>query len=203
MRHVHDFEPIVTHRFERRNTLTHSIHQDFSAASRNRSEPCLFEIRNDSIQRFVEYFAEMHKLAWTEPVDVYLGKLALKVGEQIEVPLFRQFRMMAALHQNLSAAQSDGFLNFSIQFAWCDNVSVGVPFRTIESAKLAIDVANVRVVYVPIDDVSNYLISPALISGGFGELPASIRQGAQFLKRQTIELLGLSPINPPAIPHLL
>src|SRR5215469_4100418 len=104
MRHVHDFEPVVAHGFERRNSLTDTVHKDFSTAARDRSEAGGAEIRNDFFQGFIEHLTEMDELAGAETMDVKIGKLVFNMGEHVEVPLFREFRMMAALHEHLGAA---------------------------------------------------------------------------------------------------
>ena len=114
-----------------------------------------------------------------------------------------QFRVMAALHQDLRTAQRDCLLNLSIQIIIRDDIRVRIPFCPIKRAKFAINVANVGVVDVPIDDVSDDLIATAIIRGALGQMPASIRQRAQFFEWQEIKLLRLSLINPPAVPNLL
>ena len=74
------------------------------------------EIGDDRFQRFVENFAKMDEFAGAEAVDIEIREFAFDVGQQIEIPLFGQFGMMAALHQHLRAAQRDGFLDFFVQF---------------------------------------------------------------------------------------
>ena len=70
MRHVHDFEPVVAHRLERRDALAHAVHENFPAAAGNRAEAGRLEIADDFFQRLVEHFAEMDELARAEAVDV-------------------------------------------------------------------------------------------------------------------------------------
>ena len=44
VRHVHDFEPVVAHRLERRDALAHAVHQDFPAAAGDRAQAGRLEI---------------------------------------------------------------------------------------------------------------------------------------------------------------
>ena len=47
-------------------------------------------------------------------MNVDLGKFRFEMREQIEIPLFREFRMMPALHQNLNSAHCRKFVEFLI-----------------------------------------------------------------------------------------
>src|ERR1035437_10102832 len=104
MRNVHDLQPIIAHRFERRNTLAHAVHQDFAATARNGSQASRLEIPDDLLQRFLKDLAEVDELARTEAVNVDLLELALHVCEQVQIPLLGKLRMMPALQQNLRPA---------------------------------------------------------------------------------------------------
>ena len=101
MRDVHDLQPIVAHRFQRRNALAHPVHQDFAAAARDRTQARRFEVGNDLLQRLAENLAEMDELARAEAVDVDLRKLTLYMREQVQIPLLGELGMVPALQQNL------------------------------------------------------------------------------------------------------
>src|SRR5258706_2877416 len=109
---IHDFEPVAAHCFERGNSLTNPIDQDFATSARDGTEAGGFEVGDNFVERLVEDFAEMNELARTKAVDIDLRKFRFYVGEQIQIPLFGEVGMVAALHQNLSAAQRDGVFNF-------------------------------------------------------------------------------------------
>ena len=51
-----------------------------------------------------------------KPWMLIWGNLLLMCDEQIQIPLLGQLRMMAALHQDLRAAQRDGLLDLAVQF---------------------------------------------------------------------------------------
>ena len=203
MRHIHDFEPVVAHRLERRNFLAHAVHENFPAAAGNRAQPGLHEIADDFLQRLVEHFAEMDELARAEPVDVDLRKLRFDVREQIEIPLLRQLRMMPALHQNLRAAQRDGLLDFFVHLGKRDDVGVGVLFRPIKRAELAIDIADVGIVDVAVNLVGDDVIAAAVEILCLGQLPAAVGERAEFFQRQMIKPQRLGLVDAPAVPNLL
>ncbi len=104
MCNVHDFEPIVAHRFEGGDALTDPVHQDFAAAAGYRTQARGFEIGDNLVERFVEHLAEMNEFAGTEAMNVDQWKLRFNVPEQVQIPLLGELGMMAALHQNLRAA---------------------------------------------------------------------------------------------------
>src|SRR5262249_31057281 len=78
--HVHDFEPIVAHGFEGRDSLTDAIHENFAATAGNGAETRGFEIADNFLERLAEYFTEMDELAGTKTVDVDLGEASFDVG---------------------------------------------------------------------------------------------------------------------------
>ncbi len=184
-------EPVVAHGLERRNALADSVHKNLSPAARDRAQPGLGKLGNDFLQRQPKDLAKMNKLAWAEPVNVDLGKLAFDVRQQIQVPLQGQFGVMAALHQDLRAAEGDRLLNLPVHFVEGDDIRVRILLRPIKGAELAIDIADIRIIDIAIDDVSDDLVAAAIVGLGAGQLAAAIRQRAQVLQRQRIEAQGL------------
>jgi len=203
MRHVHDFEPVVAHRLERRDALTHAIHQDFAAAAGNRTESGRLEIADDGFQRFVEHFAEMHEFARTETVDVEIGEFVFDVRQQIQIPLLGQLRMVPALHQHLRAAERDGLLDFFIEFGQRDDVGIVVLLHAIKRAELAIDIADVRVIHIAVDDVGDDVVAAAGEILRLRQLPATIRERAELFERQLIKPQRFGRIDAPAVPNSL
>src|SRR3569623_39219 len=104
--------------------------------------------------------------------------------KQVKIPLHGECRMMAALHENLRAAERHRFLYFAIHLLESDDVSIRVALCAIERAELAIDVANVGVVNVAINDVSDDLIAIRAEARGLRQFAAAVREGAKFLKGQ-------------------
>src|SRR6267143_714879 len=101
MRDLHHLEPLIAVDFERRDFLPYSIDQDFAATTGNRAESSFFKSRYHFAQGHPENIAEMLELRGTESVDVNMRIFFADVPQQIDIPVERQFRVMAALHENL------------------------------------------------------------------------------------------------------
>src|SRR3989442_1846884 len=187
MRHINDAEPIVDSRFQRRDGLADAVHEDFATSPRDRPKASLRELREDLFQWQSENLTEMNELARTESMDVDLRELAFDVRKQVEIPLQRQLGMVASLHKNLRAAEGDGFLDFLVDFIVGDHVGVVVAFHPVEGAEFAVNVANVRVIDVPVDNVSYDLIPPPLVRVAFGEVTSAVSESAEFFERQLIK----------------
>ena len=103
MRDLHHLEPFIAIDFERRDFLAHAIDQDFAAATGNRAKSGAFEALYHFAHGHMKNLAKMLKLRRTESVDVNVRIFFANMPQQFDVPIERQFRMMAALHQNLDA----------------------------------------------------------------------------------------------------
>src|SRR2546429_648976 len=82
--------------------------------------------------------------ARSEPVDVDLRERGFDVSEQVEIPLLGQLRMVPALHEDLSPAKRDGFLDLAVHLRVGNHVGIVILLRAVERAKLAINIADVR-----------------------------------------------------------
>src|SRR5882672_7707199 len=95
--------------------------------------------------------------------------------------------MMPALHQDLRSAKRSRLLNLLIDLIEGDDIGIVVLFDAIKRAELAIDIADIRVIDVPINDVGDDIVTSSIISLCLGELPSSVSQGSQFFQRQSIK----------------
>src|SRR4029450_13886399 len=155
VRCLHYLQPLIAVNFQWRYFLPHPIHQNFSAAARNRSKPSLPEFRNHFAERHPEGLREMLKLRRTEPVNIDVRIFFPNVPQQIDIPLERQFRMMPPLHKNLTAADGRKFVELLIDLLERENVMILILLRSIKRAELAVNIANVRVIDVSIDNVGD------------------------------------------------
>jgi hypothetical protein len=203
MRDVHDLQPIIAHRLERRNALAHAVHQYFAAAARDGPQPRSLEISDNLLQRLLKHLAEVDKLARTEAVDVDLRELALHVREQVQIPLLGQLRVMAALHQDLRPAKRERLLDLLVQLVERNDIRVVIFLRAIKGAELAIDVANVGVVDVPIDDIGDDFAAAPVVGAGAGNLASPVGQRAEFFERQMIQPQRLDLVDALSIPDLV
>ena len=107
-----------------------------------------------SSKRQAEHGGEVIELRRREAVDVDRGMVRADVVQQLEVVVDRELGVMAALHENLRAADRFelGDLRADL-LVGSENVVVLVALRAHERAELAVDVADVRVIDVAVDDV--------------------------------------------------
>ena len=84
-----------------------------------------------------------------------------------------------------------------------DHVSVRVCLRAVEGAELAIDVADVGVVNIPIDDVGDDLVALPVVSFRLGEFTPTMGQRAEFFEREGMKTTSFIGVYPGAIPDTL
>ena len=82
--------------------------------------------------------------------------------------------MVPALHQDLNAADGRQLVKLLVNVIQGQDVVIGVFLRAVESAELAIYVADVGVVDVAVDDVSHGIAAAAGVSGSFRAVLARI-----------------------------
>ena len=88
-------------------------------------------------------------------VQLELRVPRLHRAEQILVPRDRQVRVVAALQQQLIAADGDRLVDLAEDLLEAEHVAVGRADRTVERAEVAARDADVRVVDVAVDDVGD------------------------------------------------
>src|SRR5215813_13079137 len=177
---LHHLQPLIAVNFQRRNFLSHPIHQNFSAPAWNRSESGLFEFRDHFAQGHPEGLREMLKLGRTESMNVDVWIFFPDVTQQIEIPLERQFRMMPPLHQDLNTTNGRKFVQFLIDLLEREHVMIFIFLRSIKRAELAVNIANVRVIDVSIDDVSDDLTSEPVVTFRLCQIAPRISQRSYF-----------------------
>src|ERR1051326_5706143 len=112
-------------------------------------------------------------LRWREAVQLEAGIFCAQRPQQVLVPLNAEIGVQSALHQNASAAERNRLVDL---FANCvDRLHVGIrragpPIKRTERAD---DVADVRVIDVSVDDVSDYV-------GGMLALANLVRRRSDF-----------------------
>ncbi len=128
----------------------------------------------------------MLELRRTEPVDIDMRIFFSDVVKQFQIPLEPELRMMPALHQDLHPAGRRQLIELLVNLLVRQDVMVLVLFRPVKSAELAIDVADVRVVDVPVDDVSHHFASLAVVTFLLREVASRIRERAEAGERPAV-----------------
>ena len=201
VRDAHDLEPVVRVALQRRDLVADLVDENFAAAAGNRAEPRFLEARDDLLQRHAEDFREMVELRRREPVDVDRRVVRPDVVEQVQVVIDAELRMMPALHQNLRAADRLELLDLFADLLGRKHVRVVLALGAHERAELAVDVADVRVIDVPVDDVGDDLVAVAVVVRALALASARIGQFAQLGQRREIKLLRLLGRDASAVEH--
>ena len=130
-----------------------------------------------------------------------MGIFLPHVREQIGVIVDCQTGMVPALKQHLDSSGSGEFIQLLIHLLMGDDIAVGLFLRAVEGTELAVDIADVRVVDVPVDDIGDDLIPLPVKSIGSCQHPAMIGQGPKLLQRQTVEFQRLLGGDARALDH--
>lgn len=183
---VHYAHPLGGVRLQRCDAVAHAVHEDFPAATWNGAKPGGDKVPEDLLNRLVEELGEGDHFAGAEAMDVEAGEFFADVRQQVEIPLFGQLGVMPTLHEDLVAAQRNGFLDLAVHFSVRNHVGVGVLLGAPEGAELAVNVADVGVVDVAVHDVGDRVGPAPAVRGDAVELAATISQRAQLFQRQRV-----------------
>ena len=152
----HDVEPLVGGGLAVAvQQRAHAIDENFRAAARHaveaRGNQPIEHLRHRQLRqtRQVDDFGRRQRMQLERRVAL------LDRAEQILVPRERQVGIVAALQQQLDAADRDGLVDLAEQFVESEDVAFRRSDRTIERAEVALRDADVRVVDVAIDDVAD------------------------------------------------
>ena len=165
-------QPFLGLRLLLRDPLADPVHEDLAAAARNAVEPRRLELADHVRHAQAEPLAEEHDLGRREAVDVD-RVMALDVAHQVEVPLERDVRVVAALEQDLDAADRLALVDLGADLLEAQHIALIVLGPAIERAELAVGDADVGVVDVAVDDVGDdrvRVLPPALGVGQLAEL---------------------------------
>ena len=89
---------------------------------------------------------------------------------------------MTPLHQDLNASCGREFVQLLVDLLMGDHIGIRILLGSVKSAKLAINIADVRVVDVSVDDVGHHIIPRSVVGLRQRELSAVIGQCTKFLQ---------------------
>src|SRR6266404_979682 len=153
MGNLHHAQPLVAHALQRSNALAHAVDEDFTAAAGDGSQTSLLKAANHFFYRHLEHVREMVELRWRKTVDVYLGKVATNVLQEVQVVIDAELRMMSALHQYLDATDRHQLLDLLAHLLGREYVRIIVALLAHERAEGAIHIAYVRVVDIAVNNI--------------------------------------------------
>jgi hypothetical protein len=161
------------------------VDEDLAAAAGNAVEAGRVHFADHVGHGQPEAFAEEHDLRRRETVDVD-RMMSLDVPHQLQVPLERDVRIVAALQEDLHAADILALVDLPADLLEREHVTLGMLRPTEEGAEAAIGHADVRVVDVPVDDVRHHRV-------GMVPPPLRIRERAQFEQWRVLVELEVVP----------
>ncbi len=150
-----DVEPFLPRGLVFHEALAHVVHEDLGAPSGQRIEPR----GTKPLQRLghgdPRHLVDVNDFGGGQCVQPEVGEALLEPGEELFVVFDLELRVVAALQENLVAAEFVrlGDLLFDL-FDWQD-VPLVVPGLPVERAEGAKRVTHVRVVDVAVDDVGD------------------------------------------------
>ena len=165
-------EPFLGLRLLLGDPLADPVHQDLAAAAGNAVEARRPELAHHVGHGQAEALAEEHDLGGREAVNVD-RVVPLDVAHQLEIPLERDVGVVAALEQDLHAADRLALVDLGADLLEAEHVALVVLGPAVERAELAVGDADVGVVDVPVDDVGDdrfRVLAPALGVGQLAEL---------------------------------
>src|SRR6266446_5968514 len=153
----HHRQPFIGCAF-RRHAFADFVVENFRAAARQTVKARFLQTPHD---RFVIQTGDQMQVMnlWRrKAVQLKARILRRQSAQQIFIPFNAKIRVQPALHQNARATQRNRLVNLLADFIDRANVSVGRAGPAIESAESADNIADIRVVYVAIDDVGDDVV---------------------------------------------
>ena len=127
--------------------------------------------------REVRHLADVQDLVGRKGVQVDRRIFLLQPAEKIFVILDAALRVESALQQDLDAAGRHGLVDLGGQFLFAKRIAARPAGAAIEGAEAAVDVADVRVVDVPFDDVRYPPAGMQLVATHVGRQPQIGQRG--------------------------
>ena len=120
-------------------------------------------------------------------MNVDLRILRADVRKHLQVEVDAQFWMVAPLQQHLHTSLGREFIELPVNLLDTENIMILVSFSSVESAELAIDVADVCVVDVTINNVGDNLRAATIVGAVLGSGTAEVSERPEFLQWQLVE----------------
>jgi len=123
--------------------------------------------------------------------------MSLEVAQQLFVPFQLETRMQAALHENLVAAQGDGFRDLLVEGFARQDISVGVGALAIKGTKVADCRTDIGVVDVAVDVVGSVRVGVQPAANDIRSAPkcrqvSALEKGHAFVERQPAAINGFA-----------
>ena len=179
VRLAHHVEPLVGRRLAVAvQQLAHAVDEDLGAAAGNAVEARGHQPVEHLRHRQPRHARQVNDFRRRQRVQLERRIPLLDGAEEILVPLDRQVGVVAALQQQLHAAERDRLVDLPEDLLEPEDVALAEPDRPVERAEVAARDADVRVVDVAVDDVGDDPVRVLARADAVGQL-AEQRQSAR------------------------
>jgi hypothetical protein len=177
---VHDVQPFLGAAFAFADESPHPVDQYFRSGARQGIHPRLLEGSKHVVMALFFLFADMGDFGWPEGMELQGWIHLFQLAEERSIELQAQFRVMAALEQQLVSTPFERL--FYLPFVGGDvgDISVGMAGYAIEITKLTIGDTDIGGIDIPV-----YL--PGDLSMGNCDLPQLVGQVHEFRKRGVLK----------------
>ncbi len=155
MGHAVHFFPVIARTLQARNFRANFIVKNFRAASGNGLQPRIHQALNRFANADFADFRDAQNFGRRKTVQMDLRIACFQGAQQIFVIANLQVRVQAALEQNASAAKFQHFVNFLVNFLERKDVAILGAERAVKRAEGTILGAEIRVIDVAVDLVSD------------------------------------------------
>ena len=166
-----DFQPLVGQAFVDGHGFADAVDEDFAAAARQAAHAGFLEPAQHLAQRHLVDLVKVPELRRTEGMQVHLRKACFEIPQQLLVPLQLKAGVQSTLHEDLIAAQLNGFFDLFVQNLARQHIGVDIVALAIESAEIAHGRTDVRVVDVSVDVICAIRLGVEAPADGIGRPP--------------------------------
>ena len=187
MRMTHDVEPFVGGRLAvAMQQPANAIDENLGAAAGNAVETRGDEPIDDLGHADLRQPRQVNHFRRRQRVQLEIGIALLDRAEEIFVPRERQVGVVAALQEQLHAADFDGLVNLPEDLLEAEHVAFARSDVAVERAEVALRHAHVRVVHVAVDDVGDRAIRMLAQADVVGKPAQHVRRRVQIQRERFV-----------------
>ena len=187
MRLTHDVEPFVGGRLAvAMQQPANPVDENLGAAAGNAVEPRGDEPIDDLGHADLRQPRQVNHFGRRQRVQLEIGIAILHRAKEIFVPRERQIGVVAALQEQLHAADFDSLVNLPEDLREAEHVPFARSDVAVERAEVALRHAHVRVVHVAIDDVGDRPIRMLAQADLVGKPAQHVRRGVQIQRERFV-----------------
>src|SRR5258707_890466 len=166
VRRAMDVQPVFCQTLQPRNLEADFVIQNLRATTGDGIEPGIAQAADGVGNAQTADFREVNDLRSREAMQMHFRKTLLDAVQHFFVPLKLQVGMQPALHEHACASKFHGLLDFLVDGFEIQHIAFGAAgalYRSIESAEGAVLGAEIRVINIAVDNVSDHSFRMVLV----------------------------------------